>query len=406
MPDDQRPAAPAIVAPRQSKRPQNMRELLADDASMIARLNMVVTKYVPAERMARLAVTAINKLPLLAQCTPVSFMGSLLGATALGLEPNTLKQHCSLIPFKNRKVRRDQNGIIQKDGSGRYLYDSWYECQLMVEYRGFVALFYRNPAVRKLQAEAVFDVDKFEYQEGSGGFLRYTKNLDSEGTQLRGAFCYLDLDRGAESFTILRRADIERSRSRSKAWKDATDKLAEAERTLSEQDTPKNRRDLAYAQKVFDETPWQAFLPGMSSKTAIKQHAKIIDLGDEPDATRITLASDLDGLADAGIIDMEALANPEQAKSILSDNEGKVPTVTNTGDGSTENGAGSIEGEQQADGERRDGEDGGSAGDGQAGDGQGGEPQTDQKRTETDKTSAPRQTTQSGTPRQTKFGQF
>jgi len=323
------PAAPAIISPREAahRRPQNMHELLREQDGMKQRLNAVGTRYLTAERATRFALAACNQTPDLLKCTPTSFMGSLMAAHALGLEPNTVKQHCLLLPFRNRKIRRDQNNNVMRDENNRPLYDFWYECQLIIEYRGFNTLYLRNPIVKAIQMEAVFDVDEFEFREGTDAFLRYRKNLESEGTRLRGAFCFLALANDSDSFTVLRRADIERSRARSKAWTDAADRLEEARLVYEKSETPKNKRDLDYAQRRFDETPWQAFLPGMAAKTAAKQHAKISYLGDDVDASNITRAAEIDGLSDAGILDLEALSDPDRAEAVLKDGAGQMPVT-------------------------------------------------------------------------------
>lgn len=57
------------------------------------------------ERFMRIAMTAVTQNPQLGECTPGSFIGALLTAAQLGLEPNTPLGQAYLIPFYNGKTR-------------------------------------------------------------------------------------------------------------------------------------------------------------------------------------------------------------------------------------------------------------------------------------------------------------
>ncbi|WP_242843203.1 recombinase RecT [Lacrimispora celerecrescens] len=56
------------------------------------------------ERFTRMALSAINNTPKLAECTPMSFIAALMNAAQLGLEPNTPLGQSYLIPYKNKGV--------------------------------------------------------------------------------------------------------------------------------------------------------------------------------------------------------------------------------------------------------------------------------------------------------------
>lgn len=56
------------------------------------------------EHFTRMALSAINNTPKLAECTPMSFIAALMNAAQLGLEPNTALGQAYLIPYKNRGV--------------------------------------------------------------------------------------------------------------------------------------------------------------------------------------------------------------------------------------------------------------------------------------------------------------
>ena len=61
-------------------------------------------KIIQADRFIRISIAALRKNPKLAECDKGSFMGALLLAAQLGLEPNSPTGHCYLIPYKNFKT--------------------------------------------------------------------------------------------------------------------------------------------------------------------------------------------------------------------------------------------------------------------------------------------------------------
>ena len=74
---------------------------------MIKALEPEIKRALPSvltpERFVRMALTAVNNTPVLAQCTPMSFIAALMNAAQLGLEPNTPLGQAYLIPYKNKK---------------------------------------------------------------------------------------------------------------------------------------------------------------------------------------------------------------------------------------------------------------------------------------------------------------
>lgn len=99
------------------------------------------------ERFTRIVLSAISTTPLLAQTTPNSFLGAMMTAAQLGLEPNTPLGQAYLIPFKNNK-----KGV--------------FECQFQIGYKGMIDLAYRSGEISSIQAHVVYENDKFNYAFG------------------------------------------------------------------------------------------------------------------------------------------------------------------------------------------------------------------------------------------------
>lgn len=116
---------------------------------MVKALTPEIKKALPSvitpERFTRIALSALNNTPQLQQCTPMSFIGALLNAAQLGLEPNTPLGQAYLIPYKNKGT---------------------FECQFQIGYKGLIDLAYRNGQMQTIQAQAVYENDYFEYEYG------------------------------------------------------------------------------------------------------------------------------------------------------------------------------------------------------------------------------------------------
>jgi recombination protein RecT len=147
-------------------------------------------KHISAERIARIALTAVRSNPMLAKCTPQSFLGSLLQASQLGLEVNTPLGQAYLIPYKD-------------------------VCTLVVGYQGMLDLSRRSGMVKAIYAYPVFQGDTFNYELGLEPKLQH-KPCEEPG-DLTHVYAVARLTDGEPIFTVLTRKDVERYRNRSRA---------------------------------------------------------------------------------------------------------------------------------------------------------------------------------------------
>lgn len=97
------------------------------------------------ERFTRIVMTALSTTPELNECTPQSFLGAMMTAAQLGLEPNTPLGQAYLIPYKNK-------GVL--------------EAQFQIGYKGLIDLAYRSGEVELVQAQCVYEGDELVYQFG------------------------------------------------------------------------------------------------------------------------------------------------------------------------------------------------------------------------------------------------
>lgn len=123
------------------------------------------------ERFSRIALTAVSGNPKLQEAvvkSPMTFLGALMTAAQLGLEPNTPLGQAYLIPFNNKKY---VNGAWQKV----------IECSLQLGYRGLIELAYRSGEVTMVDAQVVYENDKFEYELGLDPKLKHIPAASNRG---------------------------------------------------------------------------------------------------------------------------------------------------------------------------------------------------------------------------------
>ncbi|MDS1141748.1 recombinase RecT [Pusillimonas sp. SM2304] len=276
---------------------------LRDDPRIEKGIAAVAGKYFTAEKFLSLAVNAVKKTPKLAMCEPQSVLGAFMASAALGLEPNTVQQQAFLIPYKKSAPRKDQNGRNVTGPDGKWVWDEIYECQFQVGYRGFITLAHRSPVIRSIQAEAIHAGDLFEHMVGTEAFLKYRKALKDRG-DLIGAFSYVRLDGGDEMAVVLPLDEILKIRSKSETYNSLARKVEEADKQKEKQKAERN----------LEETPWVMWFDDMAAKSAIKKHAKQLPLtsGDP-----INAAAALDSGADANVIDLAAMADPDVAREVV-----------------------------------------------------------------------------------------
>lgn len=157
-----------------------------------AQIAAALPKHMSADRMARVALTTINKTPKLAQCTQESFFSALMTCSQLGLEPDGRLAH--LIPYGN-------------------------QCQLIIDYKGLVDLAYRSKEVLSIHADVIYEGDEFEYDLGQ--VKRHTpyawrKDKPEEKGKLLGAYCIVKMQ-GAEKHEVMSVDEIEAIKKRSKS---------------------------------------------------------------------------------------------------------------------------------------------------------------------------------------------
>ena len=256
----------------------------------------VLPKHLNAERMSRLALSAIRTTRHLSECSIQSVAVSLMACSALGLEPNTPLGHAYLIPYRCN--------VAEKGEPKRY---EW-RCQLVVGYKGYIELFYRSGVVDFVQAFPVFVGDEFRVTYGLDNDLVHIPSTDPlrwRPEKLTHVYAVIRVkDQPKPLWTVLDRAQIELHRSRSMArdsgpW--VTDYIKMALKTA-----------------IRDITPW---VPFAVDRAAIASVAEAAFEASDPAKVVIALGPDAIDATDhllAGVPD-DAPPVPDEPASTLED---------------------------------------------------------------------------------------
>ncbi|MCM2317558.1 MAG: recombinase RecT, partial [Thermoanaerobaculia bacterium] len=204
--------------------------------------------------------------------TQASLFQCLYDLSALGLEPDGRRAH--LIPYGDK-------------------------CTLVIDFKGLAELVRRSGEVADLHADVICENDDFSYCFGTGSHLKHKVDLRKPRGVAIGAYSYVRLKDGSDSFEVLGVDEINAVRDNSQGYK--------------------------MAQKYNkDDSPWMKHWNEMAKKTAFRRHSKWLPLSpelrdaiekdDEPEALspdqRAEIAKPIFGASEATVAPVEVLDAP------------------------------------------------------------------------------------------------
>lgn len=240
---------------------------------MKAQMALAMPKHMTADRMMRIALTEVRKVPALGQCNIESFMGAIMQCAQLGLEPGSALGHAYLLPFGNGKA---------KDGKAN--------CQLIIGYRGMIDLARRSGQIVSLTARTVHENDVFKYEFGLEETMQHIP-ADGDRGKMTHVYAVAKLKGGGVQFDVMSRADVDKVRATSKAGTNG---------------------------------PWVTHFEEMAKKTVIRRLFKYL-----PVSIEIQQAVTLDERAEAGI-DQDNASVLTGDYSVVDDEPGNAEEHVNT----------------------------------------------------------------------------
>ena len=204
--------------------------------------------------------------PKIAMCTPSSVLTAMMACVHLDLMPNTPQQYAFVIPYNNK-----QKGVM--------------ELQFQLGYKGLLVLAHRSGQIKKIEAQLVFEGDKFKYNLGIKPRLTHTPDTMVDRTMYENviaAYAVIWLANGETVFDVMGRPELDKIQGISKA--SSTD------------------------------TPWKKWPEAMAKKTIVKRALKLVP-SDTKD-NRLEYAAVYDSWAEAGKLNVS-----DQGKLIAAEDE-------------------------------------------------------------------------------------
>lgn len=240
----------------------------------IKKMQGEIAKALPSvltpERFTRITLSALSTNAKLAQTTPKSFLGAMMTAAQLGLEPNTPLGQAYLIPFRN-------HGVL--------------ECQFQLGYKGLIDLAYRSGDVSTIQAHTVYAKDNFEYELGLEPKLKHIPAKTDRGDPVAFYAVFRTKD-GGYGFEVMSVEDV--------------------------------RNHAERFSKSYGDGPWQTNFEEMAKKTVLKKALKYAPLKTEfvrglsaDETIKTELSDDMFSVADETVIESEGFEVDEETGEVV-----------------------------------------------------------------------------------------
>jgi len=192
--------------------------------SMEPEIKKALPSVLTPERFTRMVLSALSTNPKLGECTPQSFLGAMMSAAQLGMEPNTPLGQAYLIPYKDHGVPK---------------------VQFQLGYKGLIDLAYRSGEVEVVQAQIVYEHDDFDCEYGLEPKLRHVPAAGDRGDPVK-VYAMFRTKSGGYGFEVASMEDI--------------------------------RRHAQKYSKSYGSGPWQTNFEEMAKKTVLKKVLKYAPL--------------------------------------------------------------------------------------------------------------------------------
>ncbi len=219
---------------------------------MKSQFQMVLPKHITAERLFRVAMTAIQQTPKLLECDRQSLYSAVMRSAQLGLEPDGILGQAYLIPF---------NGKVQ----------------FIAGYKGLIDLARRSGEVSNIIAKEVCENDEFEVDFSKEIPFVHKPELYGDRGQVTHFWAMARFKDGGFHWDYMTKDEVIAVRDGSSGWKSS---LKFAKRDEDGKVTEVN-------------SPWHGHFNEMGKKTVIRRIAKFLPMS-------VQRAAAFDELADAG----------------------------------------------------------------------------------------------------------
>ncbi|OMC83336.1 recombinase RecT [Viridibacillus sp. FSL H8-0123] len=146
-------------------------------------IQRALPKHMDADRIARIALTAVRNTPKLLDCDQMSFVAALMQSAQLGVEPNTGLGQAYLIPYGK-------------------------QVQFQLGYKGLIDLAVRSGQYKAIYAHEVYEDDEFSFAYGLHKDLVHVPAPNPTGEPI-GYYAVYHLQNGGYDFVYWTRERID-----------------------------------------------------------------------------------------------------------------------------------------------------------------------------------------------------
>ena len=250
----------AITNAVQNKAAPQQKTLQTYIKSMEGEIAKALPSVITPERFTRMVLSAISSNKDLANVEPKSFLGAMMQAAQLGLEPNTPLGQAYIIPYENHGVPK---------------------AQFQLGYKGMIDLAYRSGEVSIVDAQVVYENDDFSYELGLDPKLHHVPALKDRGDATM-VYAMFRTKSGGFGFQVMSMDDVRKHASRfSKAYSSSYSPWTTNFEEMAKKTVMK--KALKYAPLKSD------FARGMSADETVKTQisADMYEVQDEADYTDV-----------------------------------------------------------------------------------------------------------------------
>lgn len=168
-------------------------------------IEAALPQHMTPDRLMRICLTEFRKNTRLQQCDHLSFLGAVVTAASLGLEPGSALGQCYLVPYKN-------------------------EVEFQIGYRGMIDIARRSGNIVSISARAVYEGDHFKVIYGTEDAIEHEPKFKS--SELTHVYAVAKLQGGGVQFDVMSVQEVDQIRTRyskasqGKAWTDSYDEMA------------------------------------------------------------------------------------------------------------------------------------------------------------------------------------
>lgn len=182
-------------------------------------LTEIASQHVEPKRLIHLILQETVREPRLLECTPLSLVNCAITLCRVGVYPGGPDGLASIVWRRINRGTRDRPNYVM-------------EAQVMIQYRGLIAVAARSKAIRQVEARVVYDRDTFDMNLGTEPSITHRPYIVMEQTngvepyqrgdhQIRVVYVVVTLADGTKHIDYMPIRELEgiKARSDSPAWR-------------------------------------------------------------------------------------------------------------------------------------------------------------------------------------------